>query len=639
MQHGFLKVAAATPRIRVADCGFNVEQIIIQMQDAAQKGVRLLVFPELCITGYTCSDLFFQPTLQQGALEGLEKILTAGKDMDMVCVVGLPLALDHKLYNCAAVICRGEILGIVPKTNIPNHNEYYEFRNFAPAPEQNRNISLLGRECFFGTRLLFGCRQMPLLQLAVEICEDLWVPCPPSVSHALAGATVIANPSASNVLIGKGEYRRELVKGQSGRLICGYIYSNAGEGESTTDVVYDGHSMIGENGVLLAERNSYETGLLVTELDLMRLDGERRKMTSYPQIRREGYETIWFELTRSETVLTRPVAKYPFIPMDTDNRASRCREILAIQCNGLKKRLEHSHSKTAVVGISGGLDSCLALLVAAGAMDLLSRSHRDVIAVTMPCFGTTHRTKSNAERLTEKLGATLRVIDIAQAVKVHFHDIGHAPDQYDVVFENSQARERTQVLMDVANQTGGLVVGTGDLSELALGWATYNGDHMSMYGVNASVPKTLIRHIVRYAADSASDPELAEVLRDILDTPVSPELLPAKDGEISQKTEDLVGPYALHDFFLYYAVRWGFEPEKVYRLARYAFGEEYSPETVLYWEKNFYRRFFAQQFKRSCLPDGPKVGSVSLSPRGDWRMPSDACADLWLAKLERIQPK
>ncbi len=640
MQQGFLKTAAATPKVRVADCTYNGEQIIAMIREASHQGVKLLVFPELSITSYSCGDLFFQTALQVRARETLREIASATKLLDILCVVGLPLAVDSELYNCAAVFHKGKILGIVPKSNTPNYGEFYEYRNFSPALEGNQTIELFGKPVPFGTKLLFACPQMPQLKAAVEICEDLWVPCPPSISHALAGATVILNPSASDELIGKRDYRRQLIASQSAQLVCGYVYANAGTGESTTDMVFAGGNLIAENGTVLAEEPAYHTGLTVTELDLERLSGERRRMTTFSSSRREeGYEVVSFDLEPEKTALSRPVDKYPFIPSDQGKRESRCEEILSIQANGLRKRIEHSRAKTAVVGISGGLDSCLALLVSARTMDLLERPRTDIIAVTMPCFGTTSRTKSNAERLSEKLGVTLRIVDIANAVKVHFEDIGQRDGKLDVVFENAQARERTQVLMDIANQSGGLVVGTGDLSELALGWATYNGDHMSMYGVNGSVPKTLIRHIVRYAADRSEDRKLAAILGDILDTPVSPELLPAKDGEISQKTEDLVGPYELHDFFLYYAIRWGFSPAKVFRLARYAFRGEYEDKAILYWERNFFRRFFAQQFKRSCLPDGPKVGSVSLSPRGDWRMPSDASSQLWLDEIQALEEK
>ena len=630
MQHGFLKTAAASPALRVADCAYNTEQIVSLMQEADEKGVRLLVFPELCITGYTCADLFYQPTLLAGALESLKKIAEASKAMDLLCVVGLPLVREGLIYNCAAFVKSGEILGFVPKTNVSAYGE----RAFAAAPAEN-DVVVIGDEVYpFGAKLLFSCDTMPQLVIGAEIGEDYGVPCAPSVGLALAGASVIVNPAASPVLVTGREYRHTQLKAQSGRLVCGYVCSNAGEGESTTDVVYDAHSLIAENGEVLAERESFGSGLLITELDLQLLESERRKVYSAPC--KVGYDVIRFVLAPKETALTRPVSTMPFIPEDEKEWEYRCRQILSIQCHGLKKRMEHSYSKTMVLGISGGLDSCLALLVCAGAMDLMGKPHSDIISVTMPCFGTTSRTKSNAERMTEQLGATLRVIDIANAVKVHFEDIGHSEDNFNVVFENAQARERTQVLMDIANQCGGMVIGTGDLSELALGWATYNGDHMSMYSVNGSIPKTLVRHVVRYAADHCGDAELSKVLYDILNTPVSPELLPPKDGEISQKTESLVGPYELHDFFLYYAVRRAFSPKKVYRLARYAFDSEYTDEILLYWLKNFYRRFFIQQFKRSCLPDGPKVGNLSFSPRGDWRMPSDACYALWMSELETL---
>ena len=482
MQQGFIKVAAATPKTRVADCAYNAEQIISAIQAASREGAKLLVLPELSITSYTCGDLFFQSALQIRAKDSLKEIINAVKLLDIVCAVGIPLAVQSELYNCAVVFHKGKILGVVPKSNTPNYGEFYEYRNFSPASGGNRTIELLGKEVPFGTKLLFACRQFPQLSIGVEICEDLWVPNPPSISHAMAGATVILNPSASDELIGKRSYRRQLVTSQSAKLICGYIYANAGEGESTTDMVFAGGNLIAENGTILAEEAAYHTGVTLTELDLERLSGERRRMNTYSSCSKpDGYETVFFDLEPEKTSLTRPVEKFPFIPNDAGQRESRCEEILSIQANGLRKRLEHSHAKTAVVGISGGLDSCLALLVTAKAMDLLKRPHTDIVAVTMPCFGTTSRTKSNAERMAEKLGADLRIIDIANAVKVHFEDIGQSGQKLDVVYENAQARERTQVLMDIANQTGGLVVGTGDLSELALGWATYNGDHMSMY--------------------------------------------------------------------------------------------------------------------------------------------------------------
>ena len=636
MKHGFLKTAAASPEIRVADCAYNAEQIIKTMRQAAAAGVRLLVLPELCVTGYTCGDLFLQSTLIEGAERAVLKIMEDSRGLSMVTVIGAPLVRDGKLYNCGVVLLDGEILGVVPKKHLPNYGEFYEKRHFTPAPDGCGEIRLGARRYPFGNKLLFSCFDMPDFCLGVEICEDWWVPSPPSAAHALAGATVLANISASNETIGKAAYRRELVKGQSARLVCGYVYADAGEGESTTDMVYSGHNLIAENGSLLNESQLFSSGLTVSEIDVGRMRAERRRLTNFFEEMPKEYQTVEFRLPMKECTLTRHVPEHPFIPLDKKERAACCEAILSMQSAGLSKRLSHTQAKTAVVGISGGLDSCLALLVAVRAMDKLKKSRSDIIAVTMPCFGTTERTRQNAVRLSKHLGVTLREIDITDSVLRHFRDIGHDEGDHSVVYENGQARERTQVLMDIANAAGGLVIGTGDLSELALGWATYNGDHMSMYGVNASVPKTLIRHIVGYAADTAKNAGLKEVLSDILNTPVSPELLPAENGEISQKTEQLVGPYELHDFFLYYIVRWGFAPSKVYRLACYAFDGKYDNKTLLYWLKNFYRRFFSQQFKRSCLPDGPKVGSVALSPRGDWRMPSDASAALWLSEIEEL---
>ena len=644
MRDGFVKVAAGTPSIRVADCRYNAESCFTLMREADRQGVRVLVLPELCLTGYTCGDLFLQETLLRGAEEALSTVLEATKHLDMVTALGLPVRFENKLYNCAAVIHKGVILGLVPKTHLPNYGEFYEARWFAPGPAETRQVTLCGQSVPLGSRQLFFCQDLPELVLGVELCEDLWAVEPPSTRLAALGATLILNLSASDEVVGKADYRRALVTGQSARLVCGYVYADAGEGESTTDLVFTGHNLIAENGALLSERR-FASGLTISEVDVARLAYERRRMNTYPS--RDGREEallhgLWrtgFSLESATTTLTRYVSPTPFVPEDAADRAERCEEILKVAALGLKKRLEHTHAAAAVVGLSGGLDSTLAVLITAVAMGLLDRPASDIIAVTMPCFGTTDRTKSNAVLLAERLGCTLKTIDISEAVRRHFKDIGQSMSDHDVTFENGQARERTQVLMDVANQCGGLVVGTGDLSELALGWATYNGDHMSMYGVNASIPKTLVRHLVGYVCgDKAeSEPELSHVLADILDTPVSPELLPAVNGQISQKTEDLVGPYELHDFFLYYATRWAFPPRKVLRLAEHAFGRTYDRSTILKWEKTFYRRFFAQQFKRSCLPDGPKVGSVTLSPRGDWRMPSDAVAALWLDELEGLE--
>ena len=641
MKDGFLKAAAFSPALRVADCTYNAQQILAQLQAAAQRGVKLAVFPEFCLTGYTCGDLFLQRTLQQGALDGLQAVLEASRTLDTVALVGLPLLVRGKLYNCAAVLCRGQLLGLVPKTYLPNYGEFYEKRQFTPGSTEVETITVCGRQVPFGTSLLFRCRQMPSFVLGVELCEDLWSALPPSTFHALAGATVIANLSASDETVGKAEYRRALVENQSARLLCGYLYASAGHGESTQDMVFAGHDLIAENGTLLSEALPFAGGFAQTELDCQRMESERARNTSF-EPSTVGYCTVDFDLTLTETSLTRWVDPTPFIPHNEQLRAARCELILKMQADGLAKRLEHAHAKTAVIGISGGLDSCLALLVAVRAMKQLGRPTTDVLAVTMPCFGTTKRTRSNAEILCDELHVTFTEIDIANTVHSHFKDIGQDERVLDVTYENGQARVRTLELMDTANRTGGLVVGTGDLSELALGWATYNGDHMSMYGVNAGVPKTLVRHLVRYEADIAATPALREVLLDILDTPVSPELLPARDnGEIAQRTEDLVGPYELHDFYLYYVLRFGFGPAKIFRLAKAAFaGRPEYPDQVLYqWLRNFYWRFFAQQFKRSCLPDGPKIGSVTLSPRGDWRMPSDAAAALWLAELEQLFPQ
>lgn len=637
MKQGFVKVAAATPKIAVADCKKNVEVILESIREMEEKGAKVMVLPELCITGYTCADLFWQGRLLEEAKESLQKIANETADVDALIFVGLPLEVYGKLYNVAAVLNHGELLGIVPKKYLPNYNEFYEERHFTPGEETAEEITLFGRTVPFGMNLLFSCEDMPHLTVAAEICEDLWAPEPPSVRHALAGATVIVNLSASDEMVGKDSYRRNLVATQSARLVCGYLYSTAGEGESSQDLVFGGQNLIAENGVMLAEAKRFHNETVCTELDVDRLVSERRRMTTYPAQKDSGYRRISFSLRMEETVLTRFVDPQPFVPSDKRNRELRCDEILNIQAMGLKKRLEHTHCRSAVIGISGGLDSTLALLVTVRAFDMLGLPRGQILSVTMPCFGTTDRTYQNACQLTRCLGATLKEVDIKEAVTIHFRDIGQNMENHDVTYENGQARERTQILMDLANQTGGMVIGTGDLSELALGWATYNGDHMSMYAVNSSVPKTLVRHLVRYYADTCGEEKLERILLDILDTPVSPELLPPKDGVISQKTEDLVGPYELHDFFLYYMMRVTYEPKKLYRVAKYAFQGQYEEEVILKWLKIFYRRFFAQQFKRSCLPDGPKVGSVAVSPRGDLRMPSDACVRIWLEELEELE--
>ena len=635
MRHGFIKVAAATPDIRVADVDYNKGQIIKQMDEAAEAGAKIIVFPELCITGYTCSDLFLQDILLNSAKKALVEIAEHTKNLDALVFVGVPIAVGGELYNVAAALNHGNILGFTTKSFLPNYGEFYEMRQFRPGPKKAEKILFGGKEIPFGPQLLFVENQMANLIVSAEICEDVWSPVPPSIEAAREGATVIVNCSASDETIGKASYREALISGQSARLISGYIYANAGEGESTTDLVFGGHNLIAENGTILAEAKRFSNGIIYTEFDVQKIANERRKNTTFTETQEHVLPRIPFGLEQTETILTRTFPSRPFVPRDDQERAKRCEEILTIQAMGLKKRLAHTHAKSAVVGISGGLDSTLALLVTAKAFDALGLERSGITAVTMPCFGTTDRTYQNACKMSLKVGATLREVRIGDAVMQHFKDIGHDPQDHSVTYENSQARERTQVLMDIANQTGGLVIGTGDMSELALGWATYNGVHMSMYGVNASVPKTLVRHLVHYFADTCEDSSLKEVLYDVLDTPVSPELLPPKDGEIAQKTEDLVGPYELHDFFLYYFLRMGYEPGKIYRIAKLSFAGEYDDETIYKWLRTFCWRFFSQQFKRSCLPDGPKVGTVALSPRGDWRMPSDACVALWIQNLEK----
>lgn len=632
MYHGFVKTAAAIPKIQVADVPYNVEQICRKIDETTAKGAKLVVFPELCITGYTCEDLFWHRSLLVRAKEGLFRIADYTKGKDGLFFVGLPWMYENKLYNVAAAVAGGKVLGLVPKTHIPNYNEFYEARHFqpgfGPCVFTEENIP-------FGTNQLFCCKEMPQLTVAAEVCEDLWVVNPPSISHSMAGATVLVNLSASNELTGKDIYRRQLVMGQSARLVCAYLFASAGEGESTTDLVFSGHSILSENGTILAEATRYTNETIYADLDVFRLEADRRRMNTFGQDS-TGYQKTFFSLKVEETTLTRHFPSLPFVPADKENREKRCEDIIAIQVMGLKKRLEHTHAASAVLGISGGLDSTLALLITVRAFDCLELPRSQVTAVTMPCFGTTDRTYQNACKLTRALGATLLEVPIQTSVLQHFQDIGQDPDKHDVTYENAQARERTQVLMDIANQKSGMVIGTGDMSELALGWATYNGDHMSMYGVNSSVPKTLVRHLVKYFADTCKDPQIRQVLLDVLDTPVSPELLPPKDGKIAQKTEDLVGPYELHDFFLYYMLRFGYEPAKIFRLAGRTFAKEYSKEVIRKWLKTFYRRFFAQQFKRSCLPDGPKVGTVAVSPRGDLRMPSDASAAIWMEELETL---
>ncbi|MFI3238079.1 MAG: NAD(+) synthase [Lachnospiraceae bacterium] len=639
MKHGFIKVAAATPKIKVADTTYNTGVIIEQMLESYQKGARIIVFPELCITGYTCQDLFLQDALLTGALDALSEIIKASKDISALVFVGLPFEYHSKLFNVAAVISAGSLLAFIPKRYMPMYAEFYEGRHFKEGHEVPVEIEVCGFKVPFGTNILCKSNTMKELIVAAEICEDLWVPLSPSTSHALAGANLIVNLSASNETVGKDAYRNMLVASTSAKLVTGYIYCSSSEGESTQDLVFAGHNIIAENGSVIAEKEKFTCGITYATLDMQKLNHERRRMTTFDANSDESvfekglYKIVSFDIEEGETSLERDFLKTPFVPTDERLKAARCEEILSIQAYGLKKRIEHTNCKHAVIGISGGLDSTLALLVTVRAFDMLEIPREQIHAITMPCFGTTDRTYDNACVLTKSLGATLEEIDIKEAVNIHFRDIKHDSEVHNVTYENGQARERTQILMDIANRDNGMVIGTGDMSELALGWATYNGDHMSMYGVNAGVPKTLVRHLVKYYADACGEKVIEEVLLDILDTPVSPELLPPVDGVIAQKTEDLVGPYELHDFFLYYMLRFGFSPKKVYRIATATFADVYDEETIMKWLQIFYKRFFSQQFKRSCLPDGPKVGSVSVSPRGDLRMPSDACARLWLDEL------
>ena len=634
MKNGFIKVAAVTPDVRVADVAFNTQKTIEKAREAAENGAKIIVFPELGLTGYDCRDLFLQPLLIDRAEEALLRVAEETEDLDALIVVGLPYALGGKLYDATAVVSGGAILGIVPKTSVPDHGEHGEGRYFVSGLDMTGVIEDDEEEIPFGTDLLFTCDTLPDLKLSVEIGEDVFGPMPPSLWHTAAGATVIANPAAMAALAGKAAYRRDVVRTQSGKTLCAYIFAAAGCGESTTDLVFDGQSMIAENGVMLAEAERFKNSIIYTEIDVERIAAERRRNSTWEEEDADDYSEVPFYLEETDTALTRTFSKFPFVPQKENDRAGRCEEILTIQAMGLRKRMEHNHGKCAIIGLSGGLDSTLALLVTVKAFDMLGLPRSGILCVTMPCFGTTDRTYRNACVLAERTGAELREIPIRDAVRQHFADIGHDENDHNVTYENAQARERTQILMDLANETNGLVVGTGDLSELALGWATYNGDHMSMYGVNVGVPKTLVRYLVEYVASTVEEP-LQSVLYDVLDTPVSPELLPPEEnGDIAQRTEDIVGPYELHDFFMYYIMRCGFAPHKIYRIALRAFDGKYTPDTIEKWLKNFVRRFFTQQFKRSCLPDGPKVGSVAISPRGDWRMPSDALSAEWLRDLE-----
>ena len=664
-EDGFVRVAVATPKIRVADVEGNARAALACVRDAAAQGARVLVLPELCLTGYTCSDLFNNSTLLRACERAVERVLDETADLPILFTLGVPVPYEGDIYNCAAVCCAGRLLGLSAKENLPNYSEFYEERWFTPAPADQPigRIRYAGRDVpAFGSRIVYRCADagMENVAVGVELCEDLWVASPPSVEMAASGgATVILNLSASDEIIGKADYRRELVSGQSARLYCVYAYADAGQGESTTDLVFAGEDLIAENGSILAKTELFSCDMVVADVDLSRLCAERRRSNTWTAAHGRGTGSgvvqvpfsfahepsdaagdapaISATLLRSALEVDRVFPRTPFVPADEGDLAERCETILNLQTTGLATRLEHTGTRHAVIGLSGGLDSTLALLVTVRAFDRLGLPRTGVTAVSMPGFGTTARTRSNAQNLAEELGVDFRIIPIGEAVEEHFQSIGHDPARQDVTYENSQARERTQILMDLANELGGFVIGTGDLSELALGWATYNADHMSMYGVNASVPKTLVRHLVRYAA-GAFGGRAEQTLLDVLDTPVSPELLPPTgDGQIAQRTEDLVGPYELHDYFLYYLLRFGFTPGRIFRQACRSFEGVYDERTILTWLRTFYRRFFAQQFKRSCLPDGPKVGSVTLSPRGDWRMPSDASVEIWLAEVDELE--
>lgn len=647
MLHGYIKVASITPEMRVADCDFNGDKIIEAMKQCATEEVKIAVFPELSITGYSCGDLFLQDRLLSEAMMTLKRIVEASRELDLFLFVGLPVVVNGKVYNGAAAIKDGRLLGVVPKKNGPNYTEHYELRTFSMALDESEVVDFgfgLGKAPF-GTKILFECENLPKLKIAVEICEDLWVPIPESNHHAIAGATIIANLSASAEVTGKHIYRRSLVKGQSARLMAGYIYTSSGNGESSTDIVYGGHDLICENGEILVEKPLFEDGMITAEIDLEKLLHDRRRVNTFGTVNTDNYQKVKFSYQKLTPMvrLLRKIPKSPFIPSDREERKRVSQEVITIQTMGLRKRLHHIHGNSAIIGVSGGLDSTLALLITYKTFNLLGLDRKGIVAVTMPCFGTTGRTYQNAVLLAKKLGVTLLEINIKEAVTLHLKDIGHDINVHDVTFENAQARERTQVLMDIANSRGGIVIGTGDMSEMALGWATYNGDHMSMYGVNASVPKTMVRFLVMYFAELAEEggeEELSEVLYDILDTPVSPELLPPdENGKIKQRTEDIVGPYELHDFFLYYMLRWGFSPDKIYRLACTAFHDEFEKDFIHKWLKTFYHRFFISQYKRSCVPDGVRVGSIGLSPRGDFRMPSDAMVNSWMKIIDEIAPK
>ena len=634
MKDGYIRVAAGSFETSIANVKNNSENICNLINEAYHNDARVLVLPELCLTGYTCEDLFNQDRLLNEAKQQLQTIITATNNKDLITIVGLPYQHLNSLYNVAAVIHQGALLALVPKTHIPNYQEFYEARRFEQAPKENTLTNFNGQKIPFGTHYVFASTTNSDFKFGVEICEDLWLPDAPSTKLALNGANLILNPSASNEITTKSDYRRLLVSSQSARLVCGYVYCNAGNGESTTDVVFSGHHIISENGTMIKESRGFDSELIYGDLDLKKLSSERRKMTTFKSY--HNYETIYFDSTNIDLNTTYYYDPHPFVPSNRDLRAKRCKEVFDIQTRGLMQRLKATGIKKVVIGISGGLDSTLALLVCTMAFKKLNYDTKDIIAITMPCFGTTSRTKNNALGLMEELAVTSIEVDITESVRIQFRDIEQDENIHDVTYENVQARTRTEILMNKANQVGGLVIGTGDLSEVALGWSTYNGDHMSMYAVNVSVPKTLVRYLVDYIASLYHGEKLETILKDILDTPVSPELLPQENDQIVQKTEDIVGPYELHDFFIYHMVRFGDEPRKLYRKTKLAFKDEYDKETIKKWLTKFYWRFFSQQFKRSCIPDGPKVGSVSLSPRGDWRMPSDANVSNWIDEIEKI---
>lgn len=638
MKHGFLKVACATPKIKVADCTYNVNEMISIAKEANDARVKVLVFPELCITSYSCADMFFSNVLLDSSRKALIRYIDQTKDYDMLSIVGLPMFYENKIYNCAAVVKGGELLGVVAKSNLPTYGEFYEGRYFVPCPDENINYKFNGKTVPFGRNILFSCESMPLLKVGVEICEDIWVNTPPSNMLSIAGATLLANLSASNEVVAKDEYRRILVSSQSAKTVSAYIYANCGEGESTTDMVCSGHSIIAENGSIISERVpfDYSKGKFITaDVDLEKLSLERRRRNTVTTNIARNIINVPFDFKIEETQISRHIDPHPFVPNEKDKLVQSINTVRSIQAYGLKQRMMASGAEKCVIGISGGLDSTLALLSTVHAFKVMGKDVKNIIAVTMPCFATSERTKKNAISLANLLGVELHEIDIRDAIALHLKSIGHDLDTHDVVYENAQARERAQILMDIANAENGLVIGTGDLSELALGFTTYGGDLMSMYALNAGVPKTLIPHILDFYAEENSS--IAEVVEDIINTPISPELIPAENGEITQITENIVGPYELHDFFLYNMLTHHYSPEKLFRIAQIAFADRYDNETIISCLKTFVKKFFSQQFKRSSMPDGPKVFGVGLSPRGDLKMPSDASSEEWLRSIDNIK--